>query len=100
MFDATVEAGQTLNVQRVGRLIDDGTVRRSVGRTWVEENDRIYRQEMVKNIAESKLFWKFLFRFVKIPKGSKIFRKIIKTIGVEVEVGTGLGVAQIVPSMK
>ncbi len=57
LFDAAVETGQTLNVERVGRLVDDGTVRGSVGRTWVEENDRIYRQEMVVNTAESKLFW-------------------------------------------
>jgi hypothetical protein len=42
LFDAAVEAGKTLNVERVGRLIDDGTVRRSVGRTWEEENDLIY----------------------------------------------------------
>ena len=56
LFDAAVEAGQTLNVERVGRLIDDGTVRRSVGRTWVEENNRSYIHELVENIIGSKLF--------------------------------------------
>ncbi len=56
LFDAAVETGQTLNVERVGRLIDDGTVRRSVGRTWVEENDLIY----IHPERSQKIFWKWM----------------------------------------
>ncbi len=56
LFDAAVEAGQTLNVERVGRLVDDGTVRRSVGRTWVEENDLIY----IHPERSQKFFWKLM----------------------------------------